>query len=562
MLSNTEAIKRIYTKLMDAGMTSDGAIGTLANIYAESACSSSNLQNTYEKKFGLTDAEYVAAIDNGTRSFIDRAGFGLCQWTDGTRKQGLYDFVKAKGVSIADEDTQVEYLLKELNSYTALSQLLKETDSYDAATRMFMLKFERPADQSESAQLRRVSIGTQIKEFLSLSVSESDTVQTDVVNKEDTMAIGCTANGNSNYTNMGGISCDWSMLCQPSNYNSKTSRAITSVCMHYTGNQKDTAWGNANFYRNTKNVGASAHIFVDENKAYGSVQIKDVAWHSGNKAYNQTSIGIEMACSGNYRVSEKTKMNAAKIAAFWLTKMNVPADKVGNGIYLTRHYDKSPKKKQCPMQMAGANNSEWKAFIKMVQNIMTTGNIGTVSTASSASTQTFDHPKLPFMATVNAKALNVRNGPGTTYQTMRDALKKDDEVKIIECSENGWGKLSDGGWISLSWVTMGKHVNEYVGHDFKEDMMDPTIKQNNTAETQVLTTNSVRTESYRVKVNTTVLNVRTGPGTTYNKSNDPKTGKPYQLKMGEVYTIDKSEGLWGHLKSDAGWIHLGYTVKM
>ena len=40
---------------------------------------------------------------------------GLAQWTYGTRKAGLYDFAKQRGVSIDDEDMQIEYLLGEIN---------------------------------------------------------------------------------------------------------------------------------------------------------------------------------------------------------------------------------------------------------------------------------------------------------------------------------------------------------------------------------------------------------------------------------------------------------------
>lgn len=59
--------------------------------------------------------------------------------------------------------------------------------------------------------------------------------------------------------------------------------------------------------------------------------------------------------------------------------------------------------------------------------------------------------------------------------------------------------------------------------------------------------------SYTVKVNTDVLNVRTGPGTGYN----PVTS----VKKGEVYTIVETSGNWGKLKSGAGWLCLDYTIK-
>lgn len=60
--------------------------------------------------------------------------------------------------------------------------------------------------------------------------------------------------------------------------------------------------------------------------------------------------------------------------------------------------------------------------------------------------------------------------------------------------------------------------------------------------------------SYLVKINTDVLNVRAGAGTSY-----PVTT---QVKRGQIYTIvDESNG-WLKLKSGAGWIKGSYTVKV
>ncbi len=65
------------------------------------------------------------------------------------------------------------------------------------------------------------------------------------------------------------------------------------------------------------------------------------------------------------------------------------------------------------------------------------------------------------------------------------------------------------------------------------------------------TTNEQKT--YLVKVNTDVLNIRSGAGTNY-----PIKGT---VKRGDVYTIVETKGNWGKLKSGAGWICLDYTIK-
>ena len=85
----------------------------MGNLFAESALSPINLQNTYEKKLGYSDSAYTTAVDNGTyTNFIkDSAGYGLAQWTFWSRKQNLLNYAKSKGVSIGDLNMQLEFLM-------------------------------------------------------------------------------------------------------------------------------------------------------------------------------------------------------------------------------------------------------------------------------------------------------------------------------------------------------------------------------------------------------------------------------------------------------------------
>lgn len=59
---------------------------------------------------------------------------------------------------------------------------------------------------------------------------------------------------------------------------------------------------------------------------------------------------------------------------------------------------------------------------------------------------------------------------------------------------------------------------------------------------------------YRIKSPDGVLNIRKGPGASYDKVG--------QVKNGEAYTITKINGSWGYLKSGVGWINLSYTEKV
>ena len=145
----------IWDKLTAAGMTSAGAAGLLGNLDAESGLNPQNLQNSYEKKLGFTDAEYTAAVDCGAYTgFVnDCAGYGLAQWTHPSRKAALLDFAWAQSASIGDLGMQVGYLLKELQSlFPALWRRLKTTASVREASNCVLLQFERPADAHHGRQ--------------------------------------------------------------------------------------------------------------------------------------------------------------------------------------------------------------------------------------------------------------------------------------------------------------------------------------------------------------------------------------------------------------------------
>ena len=153
--------KRIWDYLLGKIGNPFGVAGLMGNLYAESGLRPDNLQNTYEKKLGMSDASYTAAVDNGSYSnFIkDSAGYGLAQWTYWSRKQNLLDFAKERGASIGDLDMQLDFLMKELAGYSSVLKTLRTATSVREASDTVLTKYERPADQSEAAQARRASYG-------------------------------------------------------------------------------------------------------------------------------------------------------------------------------------------------------------------------------------------------------------------------------------------------------------------------------------------------------------------------------------------------------------------
>lgn len=158
-MDNTE---KIWKYLKSKGLNDYGAAGLMGNLYAESGLNPKNLQNSYEKKLGYTDAQYTAAIDNGKyKNFVkDSAGYGLAQWTYWSRKQALIDFCKTAGTSIGDLDMQLNFLWKELSDgYRGVINVLMNATSVIEASNTVLLQFERPADQSASVQLKRAEYG-------------------------------------------------------------------------------------------------------------------------------------------------------------------------------------------------------------------------------------------------------------------------------------------------------------------------------------------------------------------------------------------------------------------
>lgn len=139
--------------------------GIMGNLKAESNLNPVNLQNSYEKIFGMTDVEYTEAVSKGdyTRDqFInDHAGYGFCQWTYWSRKQGLYDYCFANShsgyiynVKIGDPILQLEYMMIELKQNKSLYNKLLTCEDIADAAEWFCLEFEKPAGGEKSVPKR------------------------------------------------------------------------------------------------------------------------------------------------------------------------------------------------------------------------------------------------------------------------------------------------------------------------------------------------------------------------------------------------------------------------
>jgi N-acetylmuramoyl-L-alanine amidase CwlA len=166
------------------------------------------------------------------------------------------------------------------------------------------------------------------------------------------------------------------VLANPGNYGgSRVASNIRYLVFHYTGNDGDTASGNANYFKNNI-VKASAHYFVDDKFVYRSVPDLKVAWSVGGKKYanadktggakmygkitNTNSINIEMCDTiknGTYQASEATMQNAIALAKELMAKYNIPLSNV------YRHFDVTGK--HCPSYLV--NTEKWNTFKKCLE---------------------------------------------------------------------------------------------------------------------------------------------------------------------------------------------------
>ena len=116
------------------------------NIQAESGIRSNNV----EDRSGMGDAQYTAMVDAGGYDFATdngkHYGYGLCQWTLKSRKVELLQYAQNRGVSIADEDMQVDFAVYELKrDFNGLWNFLCSTDDMYTATDRICREFENPA---------------------------------------------------------------------------------------------------------------------------------------------------------------------------------------------------------------------------------------------------------------------------------------------------------------------------------------------------------------------------------------------------------------------------------
>lgn len=169
----------ILTALVRGGMTPIAACAMGGNMMCESRMLSDIVQG--DLSCSAKSKQYTADVDAGRRTLADGStGYGLCQWTLKSRQKKLYDFAKARGVSVGDETMQVNFCLAELRGeYPALWEYLTTAqDLYGAAARICK-EYERPAvnnivDRANAGNALYMQYGSQLD---AIAAGEAETAE-------------------------------------------------------------------------------------------------------------------------------------------------------------------------------------------------------------------------------------------------------------------------------------------------------------------------------------------------------------------------------------------------
>lgn len=125
------------------------AVGVMANIHAESRFSATNAQNAcgYKGDFNPENGELYGYSKPYKFKTGDSVGYGILQWTNKARKEGLSEVAEEMGLSVSNINAQFATIREEANgSEKSAWKALKDTKDYSSSTSVFMKQYLRPAD--------------------------------------------------------------------------------------------------------------------------------------------------------------------------------------------------------------------------------------------------------------------------------------------------------------------------------------------------------------------------------------------------------------------------------
>lgn len=226
----------------------------------------------------------------------------------------------------------------------------------------------------------------------------------------------------------------------------------TSITIHNVGDDdvRGETWHkalhNANKYGEAGGYRiASWHVTVDYNKIYQSVSFNRVAWHAGDGEYgkgNRHSIGIEN-CQYSKDKDKQRKVWENSAALCVEIMRAYPAIDLA---HIVQHYFWTHK--DCPYLLRHKRfGYDWTWYKDLVKST----KAGTTVADDKPSTPNTNKVVNPYMVRIITASLNIRTGPGTSYNKVGEVSKGDAFTIIEENAKGTWGKLKSGaGWICIT----------------------------------------------------------------------------------------------------------------
>ncbi len=240
-------------------------------------------------------------------------------------------------------------------------------------------------------------------------------------------------------------------------------RSITRVVIHTI---EGSAGGALSWFRNSSSNVSAHYVVAYSGQIYQCVADRNIAWHCGY--YNSSSIGIEHEgyAYRNYWTDAEYRASAALTRWACLT-YGIPMDRS----HIIGHYEVPYATHTDP-----GPYFNWTYYMSLVRG-------GSSSPPPATSTLK--------ALQVNTDTLNVRSGPSTGYAIIGSV--KSGQRYVASASSGGWWKIyyaSGSGWCSGSYL-------------------------------------STLTGVTGMKVDTSSLNVRSGPGTGYSIVGSAALGNRY-----------------------------------
>ena len=317
--------------------------------------------------------------------------------------------------------------------------------------------------------------------------------------------------------------------------NSPRNHAIDTITIHcYVG---QTSVESAGSWFSNANAKCSCNYVIGTDGRIGLIVDEgDRSWCTSSSSNDNRAVTIECASDKTepYAVNSKVYESLINLVADICKRNNIKELKWQGDKSLIGQISKQNMtvhrwfaNKSCPGEYLYSRHGEIAAAVNKKLGVA-----GSSQTSSGSNNTVTSFPATPFTVQVLISDLNYRSEPSMSGTVKGQTGKGSFTITEVK---DGWGKLKSG----AGWIWLGNP--EYC-----------TIK-GSTAQAS-----SGNFTSYQVKINTAVLNVRSGPGTNY--------GITTKVKKGEVYTIvgetKNGDTTWGKLKSGAGYISLAYTEKV